>query len=146
MPETVITITRSSAETESLAASWAAKLAPGDVVLVSGDLGAGKTAFVRGACRGLGISEPVTSPTFTIAQRYDSGSFPVSHVDLYRLGEVGSNSAHDVALLDAEVGPDRITFIEWPEYGAFDLPQRVMRVRLTHRTETEREVSLEPGP
>src|SRR6185312_2184811 len=71
--------------TEEIAAELAAELRPGDVVLLSGDLGSGKTTFVRGAARALGVSGPVTSPTFTIGQRYE-GRVPVSHLDLYRLG------------------------------------------------------------
>ncbi len=76
--------TASAAETEDLAAGFARTLEPGAIVLVSGDLGAGKTTFVRGAARALGVTEPVTSPTFTIGQRY-AGDTPVSHLDLYRL-------------------------------------------------------------
>ena len=71
--------------TERLAAELAGRLGPGDVVLVSGELGAGKTTFVRGAARALGVEEPVTSPTFTIGHVY-AGRLPVSHLDLYRLG------------------------------------------------------------
>ena len=78
------TETTAAAETEALAAQLARGLTPGDIVLVSGDLGAGKTTFVRGACRALGVSGAVTSPSFTIARRYE-GTVPVSHLDLYRL-------------------------------------------------------------
>ena len=76
--------TSSAAETEALGERIAAELGPGDVVLVSGELGAGKTTLIRGACRALGVREPVTSPTFTIGHRY-RGRVPVSHLDLYRL-------------------------------------------------------------
>jgi tRNA threonylcarbamoyladenosine biosynthesis protein TsaE len=79
MPTT--TETAAPEETEALAAQLARRLRPGDVVLVSGELGAGKTTFVRGACRALGVQAPVTSPTFTIARRYDA-SVPISHLDL----------------------------------------------------------------
>src|SRR2546421_7611862 len=79
-PASVIS-TMSAAETEALGAGLAASLQPGDVVLVSGELGAGKTTFVRGACRALGVQALVTSPTFTIGQRYP-GSPPVTHLDL----------------------------------------------------------------
>ncbi|HEU4978920.1 MAG TPA: tRNA (adenosine(37)-N6)-threonylcarbamoyltransferase complex ATPase subunit type 1 TsaE, partial [Solirubrobacteraceae bacterium] len=78
--------TRGPQETEAAAAQLAEMLAPGDVVLVSGDLGAGKTTFVRGAARALGVRSPVRSPTFTIARRYEDGRVPVSHLDLFRLG------------------------------------------------------------
>ena len=79
--------TSSSDQTEALAADLAAALPPGDVVLVEGELGAGKTTFVRGACRALGVDAPVTSPTFTIGQRYP-GRVPVAHLDLYRVADL----------------------------------------------------------
>src|SRR6476620_5205726 len=76
---------KSAAETEAVGARVAARLQPGDVVVISGEVGAGKTTLIRGACRALGIEEPVTSPTFTIGQRYGGGRMPVSHLDLSRL-------------------------------------------------------------
>lgn len=105
--------TRSARETEELAASLAGGLTGGDVVLISGELGAGKTTFVRGACRALGVTVPVTSPTFTIGQRYPiPGGLTVGHVDLYR---IGSLDGEDPDLLADYMGPDTITFVEWPE-------------------------------
>ena len=98
------------AQTEALAAELAAGLSPGDVVLVEGELGAGKTTFVRGACRALGVAGDVTSPTFTIGQRYPA-AVPVSHLDLYRVADMGEE---DPDLLDEYLGPDRIAFVEWP--------------------------------
>ena len=85
--------------TEEIAAELAAELRPGDVVLLSGDLGSGKTTFVRGAARALGVSGPVTSPTFTIGQRYE-GRVPVSHLDLHRLAGASGLAGEDPALLD----------------------------------------------
>ena len=79
---------QSPQETEALGAWLAGRLAPGEVVLVDGDLGAGKTTFIRGACRALGVTTVVNSPTFTIGQRYD-GAVPVSHLDLYRIADLG---------------------------------------------------------
>src|SRR6185503_12281616 len=111
----------SSAETERLGADLAATLGPGDVVLVSGELGTGKTTFVRGACRALGVTDPVTSPTFTIGHVY-AGRIPVAHLDLYRLSEV------DPAILDDYVTPDRVAFIEWP----LELEGATRRVTLEH--------------
>jgi tRNA threonylcarbamoyladenosine biosynthesis protein TsaE len=102
--------TSSSEQTEALAAQLAAGLEPGDVVLVEGELGAGKTTFVRGACRALGVEGLVTSPTFTIGQRYP-GRVPVSHLDLYRVANLGQE---DPDLLADYLGPDRIAFVEWP--------------------------------
>ncbi|MEJ7797490.1 MAG: tRNA (adenosine(37)-N6)-threonylcarbamoyltransferase complex ATPase subunit type 1 TsaE [Solirubrobacteraceae bacterium] len=137
------TETSAPAETEAVAAELARRLRPGDIVLVSGDLGAGKTTFVRGACRALGISGAVTSPSFTIARRYD-GSVPVSHLDLYRLGGVADE---DPALLADELASDRVAFVEWPEVGVpvgLD-PERVAaRVRLEHRGGDHRLVVVGP--
>jgi ATPase subunit of ABC transporter with duplicated ATPase domains len=80
-----VSVTAGAAETEALGGELAAMLEPGDVVVVSGEVGAGKTTLIRGACRALGIEDPVTSPTFTIGQRYQGGRLPVAHLDLYRL-------------------------------------------------------------
>ncbi|MDQ6816218.1 MAG: tRNA (adenosine(37)-N6)-threonylcarbamoyltransferase complex ATPase subunit type 1 TsaE [Actinomycetota bacterium] len=97
-------------QTEALGATLARGLRPGDAVLLEGELGAGKTTFVRGACRALGVSAPITSPTFTIGQLY-SGSAPVAHVDLFRLDHV---DGEDLELLGDYLGPDTIAFVEWP--------------------------------
>jgi tRNA threonylcarbamoyladenosine biosynthesis protein TsaE len=122
----------SSAETERLGAELASRLAPGDIVLVSGELGSGKTTFVRGACRALGVAGPVTSPTFTIGQVY-GGPAEVAHLDLYRLGEI------DPSILEDYVTPERIAFIEWP----LPLPEATHRVRLEHAGEDRRVVTIE---
>src|SRR3982751_3485180 len=106
------TDTTSPEETEATGAKLAATLAPGDVVLVSGDLGAGKTTFVRGALRALGVTDRVTSPTFVVGLLYEGASGPVAHLDLYRLAGLEDE---DPGLLDPYFGPDTITFIEWPE-------------------------------
>jgi tRNA threonylcarbamoyladenosine biosynthesis protein TsaE len=137
--------TSSPAETEALAAELARRLAPGDVVLVSGELGAGKTTFVRGAARALGIRGPVTSPTFTLARRYEDGAVPVSHLDLFRLDGLGGEEPE---LLEEELGPDRIAFVEWPEQGADALASDVRgrvaaRVRLEHLGADRRRVTVE---
>jgi tRNA threonylcarbamoyladenosine biosynthesis protein TsaE len=102
--------TSSPAQTEALAAGLAAGVSAGDVVLVEGELGTGKTTFVRGACRALGVDGVVTSPTFTIGQRYP-GRVPISHLDLYRVADL---SEEDPDLLADYIGPDRIAFVEWP--------------------------------
>ncbi len=136
------TDTTGAAETEAVAAELASRLRPGDIVLVSGDLGAGKTTFVRGACRALGVTGAVTSPSFTIAQRYD-GFVPVSHLDLYRLGDLDDE---DPALLADELAPDRIAFVEWPEVGApvgLDSERIAARVGLEHRGGDHRLVSVD---
>ncbi len=113
-------------------------------MLVSGELGAGKTTFVRGACRALGVSGAVTSPTFTIARRYD-GTVPVSHLDLYRLGDLADE---DPALLADELAADRVAFVEWPEVGApvgLDPERVVARVSLEHRGGDRRLVVVREG-
>src|ERR1700749_2116435 len=122
---------RSSQETERLGAELAAALEPGEGVLVAGELGSGKTTFVRGASRRLGVTVPVTSPTFTIGQRYPA-PVPVSHVDLYRLRSLEDE---DPELLDGYIGPDPIAFVEWPQDGveAVGDPARIVaRVSLRH--------------
>jgi tRNA threonylcarbamoyladenosine biosynthesis protein TsaE len=125
-------------ETERIAAALAAELAPGDVVTVSGELGTGKTTFVRGACRALGVTGPVTSPTFTIGHRY-RGRLDVSHLDLYRFE----------GMSDAEWGDlepyfeDAIAFVEWPEAGAGYLPEPRARVVLRHLGGDRRLITLE---
>jgi tRNA threonylcarbamoyladenosine biosynthesis protein TsaE len=123
----VVLESSSAEETERHAAAAAAPLAPGDVVFVRGELGAGKTTWVRGACRALGVQEPVTSPTFTVGNRY-RGRVEVSHLDLYRFA----------ALSDEEWGnlepylEGAVVFIEWPEAGAGWLPPPRLDVRLEH--------------
>jgi tRNA threonylcarbamoyladenosine biosynthesis protein TsaE len=115
----------------------------GAVVLVSGDVGAGKTTLVRGAVRELGHGGRVTSPTFTIVNRYEDGRVPVSHLDLYRLGETGLDG-EDPSLLADELAGDRIAFIEWPEAAAHEPLGRVaVRVVLRHAGGDRREIEIE---
>ena len=123
-------------QTEAAGARLAGELAAGDVVLVSGELGAGKTTFVRGACRALGVSANVTSPTFTIGQLY-AGSPDVAHLDLYRL------DGAEPGLLEDYLTPDRIGFLEWPELAEPELERVTARVRIEHRGESERQISVE---
>jgi len=121
--------TETPLETEALGAEIAARLSEGDVVLVCGEMGAGKTTLVRGAARALGVSDPVTSPTFSIGHRYRGSSATVSHLDLYRLAGLGGE---DPALLADHLGPGRIAFVEWPENAAEELGQPRMRITLSH--------------
>ena len=127
-------MTSSAAETEALASELARSLAPGDVVLVHGELGAGKTTFVRGACRALGVTVPVTSPTFTIGQRYPA-TVPVSHVDLFRVGDL---DGEEPGMLGDYLGPDTIAFVEWPEAAEGELPGLARVVRRVRRGRAER--------
>ena len=117
----------SAEETEAIAARLAASLRAGDVVLVSGELGAGKTTFVRGASRALGVEARVTSPTFTIGHRY-AGRVDVSHLDLYRFRGLSAAEWGDLE----PYFQDAIVFVEWPEAGAGALPTSRARVRLDH--------------
>ncbi len=105
---------------------------------MSGDLGAGKTTLIRGACRALGVSEPVTSPTFTIGQTY-SGRMPVSHLDLYRLSDLGQE---DPALLDDYLTPESVAFIEWPGAAEPSLERVTRRVAIRHAGEDRREIEI----
>jgi tRNA threonylcarbamoyladenosine biosynthesis protein TsaE len=131
---------KSAAETEALGARIAARLQPGDVVLLLGEVGAGKTTLIRGACRELGVSEPVTSPTFTIGQRYGGGRLPVSHLDLYRLGSL---DGEDPALLEDYLGADGVAFVEWPAAGEGKLGRPALRVRLEHEGEERRRIEVD---
>jgi len=128
----------SPAETEALAGRLATVLEPGDVVTVSGELGSGKTTFVRGACRALGVTVPVTSPTFTIGHRYD-GRVPVAHLDLYRFTAVSAAEWGDLE----PYFDGTIAFVEWPEAAGSDLPAPRVRIRLQHRDEVHRLIELE---
>jgi tRNA threonylcarbamoyladenosine biosynthesis protein TsaE len=128
--------------TERAGAALAATLRPGDVVLVSGDLGAGKTTFVRGALRRLGVTGPVTSPTFVVGHLYDGASGPVAHLDLYRLAGM---EVEDPGLLDPFFADDAIAFVEWPEQaaGAWPHGRVAAHVRLEHAGGDKRRVTIE---
>ena len=134
--------TASAEETEELGAAFARELRPGDVVLLSGELGAGKTTFVRGALRALGVTGPITSPTFTLARRYEGTCVEISHLDLHRLA--GAPDEEDEALLEEEATDARITFVEWPEMGASLTLTRAPRahVRLEHAGGDRRLVAI----
>ena len=112
-----------------MGAALAATLQPGDVVLLEGEMGAGKTTFVRGAARALGFDGPVTSPTFTIGRRYEGGRLPISHLDLHRLSGLADE---DPALLDDYLTPDAIAFVEWPAIAEPQLERIAARVELEH--------------
>jgi tRNA threonylcarbamoyladenosine biosynthesis protein TsaE len=132
--------TGSAAETEAAGAELAALLGPGDVVVLAGEVGAGKTTLIRGACRALGIEQPVTSPTFTVGQRYVDGRLPVAHLDLYRLEDL---EAEDPALLDDYLGSDGVAFVEWPELAVPRLGERrILAVRLEHLGGDRRRIEM----
>lgn len=109
------------------------------MVLVSGELGSGKTTFVRGAARALGIEGPVTSPTYTIGQVY-AGSPEVAHLDLYRLSSL---AGEDPALLDDYLTPERVSFVEWPAVGEPAVERVAARVTLRHLGGDRRRITVE---
>jgi tRNA threonylcarbamoyladenosine biosynthesis protein TsaE len=131
--------TTSPEETEALAAELAGLLATGDVVTVSGELGSGKTTFVRGACRALGVRERVTSPTYTIGHRYHGEHGEVSHLDLYRFEGVSAAEWGDLE----PYFDNAIAFVEWPEAGEGVLPAPRFTVRLRHADGARRMVSID---
>ena len=133
----VVLSSGSADETEAVAARIASRLRAGDVVTVSGELGSGKTTFVRGACRGLGITAPVTSPTFTIGHRY-RGRLDVSHLDLYRFSGLSPAEWGDLE----PYFEDAIVFVEWPEAGLDALPSARVTVRLEHVSAERRRIHL----
>jgi len=121
-------------------AELAAVLAPGDIVVVAGEVGAGKTTLIRGACRALGVEEPIVSPTFTIGRRY-AGRVPISHLDLYRLSDL---EAEEPALLEDYLGPGTVAFIEWPEVATPLLSARTtLEVRLGHAGGDSRDIEVD---
>jgi tRNA threonylcarbamoyladenosine biosynthesis protein TsaE len=130
-------VTASAEETEALAARLAARLGVGDVVAVSGELGAGKTTFVRGAARALGFAGTVSSPTFTIGHCYEAPT-PVAHLDLYRITGLDSEEWGDLEpYFDGTVA-----FVEWPEHGGNWLPAARATVTLDHVDESHRRVRI----
>jgi len=132
--------TTGPAETESLGAELAGALREGDVVLVRGELGAGKTTLVRGAAIALGVTDPVTSPSFSIGHRYRARDLTVSHLDLYRLAGL---KQEDPGLLDDYVGDGRIAFVEWPLDEERALSDARVVVSLEHRGDDRRRIVLD---
>ncbi|MBA3306231.1 MAG: tRNA (adenosine(37)-N6)-threonylcarbamoyltransferase complex ATPase subunit type 1 TsaE [Thermoleophilaceae bacterium] len=130
--------TSSPEETAAAGAELASRLRPGDVVLVSGELGSGKTTFVRGACRALGVEGPVTSPTFTIGQLLE-GRVEVAHLDLYRLESL---AGEDPALLEDYLTPERVGFVEWPVVGEPAIARVAARVQIDHAGDDRRRIEV----
>jgi tRNA threonylcarbamoyladenosine biosynthesis protein TsaE len=128
----------SAEDTEAIAARLAGALRAGDLVTVSGELGSGKTTFVRGACRALGVTGAVTSPTFTIGHRYQADP-DVSHLDLFRFRGLSPAEWGDLE----PYFEDSICFVEWPEAAAGALPPVRVEVRLSHVDPAHRLITLE---
>ena len=139
MPEATLTSESPEATTRA-ARAIGALLRPGDVVLLHGEVGTGKTTWVRAACEALGVTDAVTSPSFTIGQLY-GGPVPVAHVDLFRLETL---EGEDPALLSDYLTPDRVAFVEWPGAGAAAVePERVaLALRLLHAGGDRRRVKV----
>ena len=130
--------TASAEETEAVAARVAALLDVGDVVTLSGEFGSGKTTFVRGACRELGVTVPVTSPTFTIGHRYQGSALDVSHLDLFRFSGLSAAEWGDLE----PYFENAVVFVEWPEAGLAALPNPRVAVRLEHAGGDQRSIEL----
>jgi len=133
--------TSSAEETEALGRDLARDLAPGDLVLLKGEVGSGKSTLARAAMRELGVEGAIPSPTFTIGRTY-RGRVPVSHLDLHRVGSIGDE---DPGLLNEYFGPEKVVFVEWPGESEADLTASAMRirsVRLTHAGGDRRTVEI----
>jgi tRNA threonylcarbamoyladenosine biosynthesis protein TsaE len=136
-------LARGEAGTQAAGGELAAALEPGDLVLLTGEVGAGKSTLVRAALRGLGVSGAIPSPTFTIGRIYDQPGqrIPAAHLDLYRIGELDQE---DPGLLAGYFGPDRVTFVEWPggaEGELIEMATRVIRVTIDHETRESRRIT-----
>jgi len=138
--DTLDFISHSEAQTHRLGARLAPLLQPGDVLALIGDLGSGKTRWVQGVCRGLGVTEPVVSPTFTLVNEYQ-GRWPIYHIDLYRMASAVETLTF--GLDDYVYGPG-LCLIEWADRAADFLPPAYLTVELYYLEETKRRVVLRP--
>lgn len=136
-------VTTSEAETRAVGRKLASLLRPDDMLLLSGELGSGKTVLVSGLAEGLGIDEEITSPTFVIMRRYDDGFIPLVHADVYRLGSL--NELIDLDVLDEARGAALV--IEWGDAVASAIPGDYLRVHLAVDEEGRRTIDMDPvGP
>ncbi|CAN5796457.1 tRNA (adenosine(37)-N6)-threonylcarbamoyltransferase complex ATPase subunit type 1 TsaE [soil metagenome] len=138
-PKKLTLKSHSSQETQSLGGLLAPMLVPGDVLVMSGDLGAGKTTFVQGLAKGLGIVERVTSPTFVLMKEYHGGRFPLVHLDVYRLGRV--QEVIDLGI-DEYLDPSYVVVVEWGDKVEPLLPQDHLTIELTHEGADVRTITL----
>ncbi len=129
----------SDADTRAIGRRLSGLLRPGDVVVLCGSLGAGKTAFVGGVADGLGVDEHVTSPSFVLMRKYNSGFIPLVHVDVYRVGSLGEFEDLDVF----EEARDSVLFVEWGEAVLANLPADHLEIRIEITGESDRRVALE---
>ena len=135
----MLTETSSAAETRALGEKLADRLQPGDVVVLAGDLGAGKSELARGIARGLGVKETVPSPSFTILNVYESGRCPLYHFDWYRL-----ESAEELYELgmDEYLGGDGVALVEWAERCPEAIPENALRITLETTGEEKRKITV----
>ncbi|AQY51802.1 hypothetical protein PWEIH_05269 [Listeria weihenstephanensis FSL R9-0317] len=131
--------TTNESVTRELAKKLGTKLEAGDVILLEGDLGAGKTTFTKGLAEGLDIPQMVKSPTFTIVREYTKGRLPLYHMDVYRL----ENTEDDLGLDEYFLG-DGVSVVEWAHFIEQDLPTEFIRITLKHVSENERTMQIEP--
>lgn len=129
------------ADTRAAARRLAALCRPGDVIVLNGSLGAGKTAFAGGLADGLGVDEPVTSPTFVLMRTYRSGFLPFFHVDAYRLGSIGE--FEDLAAIESS--EEGVVVIEWGGAVAAALPKDRLEVDLTRNDDESRTIRIRPA-
>ena len=134
-------ITNSARETRAAGEALASALRPGDVLLLRGALGAGKSELTRGIARGLGITEPVTSPSFTILNVYESGRVPLYHFDWYRLES--PEELYELGLQEY-LGGDGIAVVEWPEKCEDALPESFLEIRLLITGMNSRKLEMIP--
>ncbi len=139
----MLTVTNSAEETRTLGEKLASGLKPGDVVLLNGELGAGKSELARGIARGLGVTETVASPSFTILNVYESGRYPLYHFDWYRL-----ESAEELYELgmDEYLGGDGIAVVEWAERCPEAVPEKHIQINITATGEEQREFRMITKP
>lgn len=133
--------TESAAQTQALGARLAVQLSAGDVLLLQGPLGAGKSELTRGVAKGLGVTEPVTSPTFTILQVHDSGRLPLYHFDWYRLA--GADELYEMGM-DEYLGGDGVAMVEWPTRAAEAVPDIRLEIEITPLGDERRRIVLRP--
>ena len=134
--------TKSAAETRELGKQLAVQLKAGDVILLEGDLGAGKSEFARGVAKGLGVTETVTSPSFTILNVYESGKLPLYHFDWYRLES--EEELYELGM-DEYLGGDGIAVVEWAERCPDAVPEDCIRIRLEATGEETRRITVNDG-
>ena len=132
--------THHAAGTKALGRALAEQLASGDVLLLQGDLGAGKSELARGIARGLGIAGHVPSPSFTILQVYEDGRLPLYHFDWYRIGS--AEELYELAL-DEYLYGEGVSVIEWPDMAREALPETYLQISIHMTGETDRELSMD---